>query len=64
MMASARRAPLPAISASVSCRNGCQFRMPTNTGNAGPPCASVRSSARAWENVRSASGERLPGISS
>ena len=64
MTPTARVSPLSAIAASVSCRNGCQFRMPTKTGSAAPPAASSASSARAWAKVSSFSGERPPGIRS
>ena len=47
MMPSARRWPRAAISASVSCRNGCQLRMPTYTGSARPARRERARAARA-----------------
>src|SRR5205823_12937848 len=41
----------------VSAMNGCQCRIPTYTGHAGP---SASWSARAWASVRSRMGERPP----
>src|SRR3989440_1872598 len=41
----------------VSAMNGCQWRIPTYTGHAGP---SARPSACAWASVRSRMGERPP----
>ena len=64
MMPSARLTPFAVMSASVSCRNGCQLRIPTKTGRAGPDAASARSSPRAWASVSVPSGERPPGIRS
>jgi hypothetical protein len=64
MTPKAVRCPRVAISASVSCRNGCQLRIPTNTGSAGPPSASATSSADACARVSSFSGDPPPGIRS
>ncbi len=51
MMPSARRQPRSFISARVSCRNGCQFRMPTQTGSARPSAASAARRPSAWARV-------------
>ncbi len=60
MMPSARRWPSSVIAASVSCRNGCQFLMPTYTGAETPWRFSARRSSLACPNVSSFSGERPP----
>src|SRR5207253_1959947 len=51
MIPSARLTPFAVMSASVSWRNGCQLRIPTNTGSGTPLRTRCRSSPRAWASV-------------